>query len=110
MPGERRFHPRRVTADRVLAFLNGTGPVTLYWHRKHQALNGFYRFAIARNYVTVSPLPTVLPARPAPFVPYIYTPQDLQRLLDATALFPNRKNTLSGCSLRVLLLLLYSHA
>jgi integrase/recombinase XerD len=96
-----------VTADRVLAFLNGTGPVTLYWHRKHQALNGFYRFAIARNYVAVSTLPTVLPARPAPFVPYIYTTQDLQRLLDATASFPNRKNTITGYSLRVLLLLLY---
>ncbi len=96
-----------VTADQVLAFLNGTGPVTLYWHRKHQALNSFYRFAIARNYVTVSPLPMLLPTRPAPFVPYIYTPQELQRLLDATALFPNRKNTLPGYSFRVLLLLLY---
>jgi site-specific recombinase XerD len=96
-----------VTADRVLAFLNGTGPVTLYWHRKHQALNSFYRFAITRNYVTVSPLPTLLPARPASFVPYIYSPQELQRLVDATAGFPNRKNTLSGDGLRVLLLLLY---
>src|SRR5262249_9032570 len=47
-------------ADRVLEFLTGIGPITLYWHRKHQALNGFYRFAIARNYVAVSPLPTVL--------------------------------------------------
>jgi site-specific recombinase XerD len=96
-----------VATDRVVAFLNGTGPVTLYWHRKHQTLNGFYRFAIARNYVTVSPLPTVLPARPAPFVPYIYSPQQLQGLLDAIASFPNRKHTLSGDTLRVLLLLLY---
>jgi integrase/recombinase XerD len=89
---------------------NGTGPVTLYWHRKHQTLNGFYRFAIARNYVAVSPLPTVLPARPAPFVPYIYSPQQLPGLLDALASFPNRKHTLSGDTLRVLWWLRYGAA
>ena len=96
-----------VPADRVLGFLAGTGPVTLYWHRKHQALNGFFRFAIARNYVTSSPLPTLLPARPVPFVPHVFTVQELQQLLDGIASFPNRKNTIPGDTLRVLLLLLY---
>ena len=96
-----------VPADRVLGFLAGTGPVTLYWHRKHQALNGFFRFAIARNYVTSSPLPTLLPARPVPFVPHVFTVQELQQLLDGIASFPNRKNTIPGDVLRVLLLLLY---
>jgi site-specific recombinase XerD len=96
-----------VPVDRVQEFLAGTGPVTLYWHRKHQALNGFFRFAIARNYVTSSPLPTLLPARPAPFAPHIFTLQELQRLLDGIASFPNRKNTIPGDTLRVLLLLLY---
>jgi len=96
-----------VPADRVLEFLAGTGPVTLYWHRKHQALNGFFRFAIARNYVTSSPLPTILPVRPAPFVPYVFSTQEVQRLLDGIASFPNRKNIVPGDSLRILLLLLF---
>ena len=38
-----------VTAERVMAYIAGTGCVTRFWHRKHEALRGFYRFAIARG-------------------------------------------------------------
>ena len=50
-----------VQPDKVQAFLAGTGPITRFWHRKHEALRGFYRFAIARSYGAVSPLPKVCP-------------------------------------------------
>jgi len=62
----------------VLAFIAGTGPVTRFWHRKHDVLVGFYRFAIARGYCKTSPLPlpTLLPKQPQPFVPYIYSREE----------------------------------
>jgi hypothetical protein len=39
-----------VTFKNVLRYLNGrkAGPVTLFWHRKHDALKGFWEFAIRR--------------------------------------------------------------
>jgi integrase/recombinase XerD len=96
-----------IAPDRVLSFLDGTGPVTRYWHRKHQVLGGFYRFALARNYALASPLPVECPPMPLSKAPYIFTREELLHLLESTDSFPNRKNTLARYCLRVLLLLLY---
>ena len=56
-----------VAPERVSSFLNGTGPLTASWHVKHNALLGFYRYAISRGLVGHSPLPTVIPKRPPAF-------------------------------------------
>ena len=53
----------------VNSYLYGSGPVTLYWHRKYEALSGFYRLARGRGYVLHSPLPRIVPKRPQPFRP-----------------------------------------
>ena len=50
-----------VEPHRVASYLAGSGPVTRHWHRKYEALSGFYRFALARGYVLHSPLPTTVP-------------------------------------------------
>ena len=50
-----------VTAEQVMTFIAGTGSVTRFWHRKLEALRGFYRFAIARGYTQSYPLPERLP-------------------------------------------------
>jgi hypothetical protein len=34
---------QEITADQLLAFLAGTGPVTRNWERKHSVLGGLYR-------------------------------------------------------------------
>ncbi len=60
-----------VTAEQANAYLAGHGPVTRFWHRKHSALQGFYRFAIGRGYVNRSPLPATTPKPQAVFTPYI---------------------------------------
>ena len=67
--------------DVVQAFLAGNGPVTRFWHRKYDVLCGFYRFAIARGHVGVSPLPRTVPKPPPPFVPHIFSQDEPQRLL-----------------------------
>jgi len=46
-----------VDPDLVVAYINGQGPVTAYWHHKYKVLNRFYRFAINRGYAASSPLP-----------------------------------------------------
>ena len=96
---------RAVDADRVHAFLDGDGPMTAFLHRKLSALRGFYRFAIARGYATSSPLPLTVPEEPRTFVPYIYSRDEMKRLLAATA--DRERCNLSSLTCRTLLLLLY---
>jgi integrase/recombinase XerD len=76
---------REITADQLLAFLAGTGPVMRNWERKHSALGGLYRFAVARGYVDHPPLPRTVPRPQEAFVPYIYSREELRRLLDSVA-------------------------
>jgi site-specific recombinase XerD len=96
-----------VRAKRVQAFLTGNGPITRYWRRKYDTLRGLYRYAISRNLVTDSPLPISVPKLPERFVPYIYTRDELRRLLDSTAVFPKYPRKLQAHTLRAILLLLY---
>lgn len=96
----------QIEAKRVRAYLDGNGPVTWFWHRKLCALRGFYRFAVARGYVSGSPLPTTVPQLPPTFVPYIYSRDEVRRLIEATATREHRN--LSALTCRTLLLLLYA--
>ena len=46
-----------VSPDKVNAFLNGNDPLTTTWQVKHNALLGFYGYAMSRGFVRESPLP-----------------------------------------------------
>lgn len=98
-----------VTSDDVLHYLTGDSgkTVTLFWHRKHDALGGFWNFAIRRGYTDWSPVPVRRPKKPLPFVPYIYTRQELKRLLDGTSTYQRKWQKLESITLRTILLLLY---
>jgi integrase/recombinase XerD len=96
-----------IAADAVLAFISGKGPVTRFWHRKREVLVGFYRFAIARGYCVVAPLPKNVPKPLQPFVPYIYSREELRRLLDATSWCEHPLSKVQAYTYRALLLLLY---
>jgi integrase/recombinase XerD len=98
---------QEITAEQVLAFLAGTGPVTRYWERKHSALSGLYRFAVARGYVGHSPLPRTVPQPQQAFVPYIYSHEELRRLLDAVAANDHPRCRIDPDTYRTILLLLY---
>jgi len=98
-----------IAAERVHAYIAGSGPVTRYWHRKYEVLRGFYRFAMARGYLSSSPLPKVVP-KPPEFVPHIFSHQELQRLLDASHFCENPRCKLRPYTWRMLILLLYGAA
>jgi len=93
-------------ADAVSAFIYGRRPVTSNLHHKLQTLRGFYRYLLRREYVACSPLPTQVPKEPERLIPYIYSREELQRLLSAA----NKERPvckLEPATMRALLLLLY---
>lgn len=96
-----------IGADAVAAFLVGAGPVTSAWHIRYHALKGFFQFAVSRGHLNEAPLPTVFPKQPPPFVPYIYSRDEIRRLLDAIPSFRRCRTGIEPETLRAILLLLY---
>ena len=98
-----------VTSKDVLRYLTGrkAGPVTLFWHRKHDALKGFWEFAIRRGYTDRSPVAVHRAKEPVRFVPYIYSREELKRLLDGVRSYQKKWLKLEPVTLRAMLLLLY---
>jgi integrase/recombinase XerD len=96
-----------VQPNRVDAYLAGKGPPTRFWQRKHEVLVGFYRFVIARGYALDVPLPRRVPKPAQAFVPYIYSHDELGRLLKATAACDNPHSSIEPATFRTLILLLY---
>ena len=97
-----------VSIERVQAFLARTGALTSTWHTKHTVLRSFYRYAVSRDYVTVPPLPTTVPKRPPRFVPYIYSREELHRLVQSVDSVRRRNDCcLEPITMRTILVLLY---
>jgi integrase len=97
---------KQIGPESVRAFLDGTGPMTRFWARKFNALTGFYRFCLARGYVCSVPLPTRVPRRSQSFSPYIYSQDEIKRLLQAAA--DRARCNIDAPTSRTLLLLLYA--
>jgi integrase/recombinase XerD len=97
----------QVEADSALTFIAGKGPVTARWIENHRVLTGFYRYAIGRGLLTVSPLPTDVPRPPPHLTPYIYTVDELQRLIATTDTLRTPLSPLLALTMRTLLFLLY---
>ena len=96
-----------VEADAVQAFVAGQGPVTAFWHQKYRVLAGFYHFAIAREFTDTVPLPPTMPKCPPALPPYIYSVEELRRLLAATDGLQTSRSPLQALTFRTLVLLLY---
>ncbi len=96
-----------VHTEQIATFLAGTGPLTNTWHNKYQALLGFYRFAKSRGHVTEVPLPAKPPKRLPPFVPYIYSRDELRLLLDTAGRYQRGECSFDPVAFRTMLLLLY---
>jgi integrase len=97
----------KVGAQAVIKFLKGSRELSATWTLKCNVLSGFYRFAISRGYVDSSPLPITAPKLPPPQSPYVYSTDELRRLLDATASLHVAHSRLQAPMYRTLLLLLY---
>jgi integrase/recombinase XerD len=97
----------KISPARVCKYLNGTGPVTMNWFTRYYTLSPFYKYALARHYVDRWHLPLAKPKVPDKFPPYIYTNQEMRRLIDAADSCHHPKCLMEPHTLRMLLLLLY---
>lgn len=96
-----------ISPEACRTFCRGTGPPTRWWERKHYALRGFFAFLVSRGHLDASPMPERGPKLPRSFEPYIYSREELQRLLDATAILQDERSPLQQLTFRTLLLVLY---
>jgi integrase/recombinase XerD len=97
-----------LTAEHADAFLpvrNGT--VTSDWFQRYATLGCFLRFATSRGYMQHRILPTTLPDRPPRFIPYIYSKEDVRRLLSVPDSHYPPACPLSPDTMRTLILVLY---
>ena len=70
-----------VSPDTVRRFLDGDRPVTTDWFNKFSALKMFFRFVLSRGYATRNPLPISQPKSPRQFRPYIYSMEEVQKMI-----------------------------
>jgi integrase len=103
----RRASVASVHVRHVDAFLGKARPVTKTWFSKLSCLRCFFRYAASRGHIAALPLPTVMPKRPPVFVPYIYTQDELRRLLQAIEPHPHRNCLLEPVTIRTMILAYY---
>ena len=97
----------RIRLKDVMTFLNGTGPITRSWHGKYFALKGFFQFAVSRGDLRKAPLPTELPKKPPQLVPYIYSREEIRRLLQAIPATQRAPALMEPATMRAILLVMY---
>jgi site-specific recombinase XerD len=97
----------RISPAEVCKYLDGTGPVTMNWFTRYYALSPFYKYALARHYVDRWHLPLTKPKAPDKLSPYIYSNQEICRLIDAADSCHRPKCLMEPHTVRMLLLLLY---
>ena len=107
----RAHGPRADIADvrvrHVDAFLGKARPVTKTWFNKLSCLRCFFRYAVSRDHITTAPLPTVMPKHPPVFVPYIFTREELRRLLQVIESHPQGRSILEPATIRTTMLVYY---
>ena len=97
----------RIDSGAVWAHLAGQAPIKAHGVNQLSTLKGFYRFLLARGYVSSSPLPKSVQRPPSTFKPHIFSREELGRLIAATDELAKRWDPLRASTFRTLLILLY---
>jgi integrase/recombinase XerD len=98
----------KVTPEAVRSFLDGGKQIiTSDWFMKYSAIGPFFRYARTHGYMTHNVLPLSIPKQTRFFQPYIYSVEDMQRLLRVANSRHRGVWHIELNTMRVLLLLLY---
>jgi site-specific recombinase XerD len=96
-------------SDHVVAYLDGSVVSTVTWRQKYFLLLRFFEFLHRRQAVPLIRMPPLRPAVRQAFVPYIYTQQEIARLLAATSSCQQGQNCMIHAeTFHALLLTLYA--
>jgi len=93
--------------ETVRRFLDAGRPVTAEWFNKFSALKMFFRFALSRGYATRNPLPLTQPKNPRQFRPYLYSMEEVQKMIRVVDNRHRGNWHLEPYTIRTLILLLY---
>src|SRR5712691_5127859 len=96
-----------ISAEACSTFCRGTGSPTRFWENKHQTLRGFFTYLVSRGHLAASPLQEPGPRAARSFQPYIYSHEELQRLLHATVTLTSTRFPWQPLTYRTLILVLY---
>jgi integrase len=100
-----QIHVTELTTNDIRAFIQGGHTASSTKTRKYRVLAGLSRYARGRRQIV--PLPPVPRLGSSTFVPYIYSEDDLKRLLGATVTVCIRRSAMDAYVLRALLLVFY---
>lgn len=97
----------QVDSGAVWMHLAGQAPIKAHGVNRLSTLRCFYRFLLAREYVSSSPLPKSVQRPTSSFKPHIYSREELGRLIAATDGLAKRWDPLRAPTFRTILTLLY---
>lgn len=97
----------RIDSDAVWTHLAGKAPIKAHGVNQLSTLRGFYRFLLAREYISSSPLPKTVQRPTSTFKPHIFSREELRQLIAATEGLAKRCDPLRAPTFRTLLTLLY---
>lgn len=99
---------RDVNPAMITQFANREGTCSRTIAKKHAVLAGFFRYAVARHRLKVSPMPRLEHRRCThSFTPHIFSEAELKRLLAAIPKATGPRSGIDADTLRMFLLLLY---
>jgi integrase/recombinase XerD len=96
-----------ISPETVRRFLDDGRPVTAEWVNKFSTLKMFFRFALSRGYATRNPLPLSQPKNPRQFRPYLYSMEEVQKMIRVVEDRHRGNWHLEPYTIRTLILLLY---
>jgi integrase/recombinase XerD len=96
-----------ISPETVRRFLYAGRPVTAEWFNKFSALKMFFRFALSRGYATQNPLPLSQPKNPRQFRPYLYSVEEVQKMIRVVDNRHRGNWHLEPYTIRTLIVLLY---
>lgn len=100
-------HFEAITSEDCRTFCRGKGLPTRFWERKHGSLRGFFRYLVSRGILVDSPFQEPAPRIQRTFRPYIYSHEELRRLLEPIGQEQSYRRLLEPETLRTIILLLY---
>ena len=104
------IHLSDVTPFQIASFLDRPRTSNSTWHQNYQKLSRFFKYWQFRRQVGSLPMPPVVPRHPHTFVPYIYSREEIRRLVCDSALNRTERpcaRVVDPATFRTLLLFLY---